>query len=143
MTQFTVSESDLITIFTSQKNWQERYRQLIKLAGMLPGFSTHDKRTNNLEQYYIGGCENNVWLKVTKQVDNTFTFNGDSDGRIVKGLLCVLIILTQGKTAKQILDTDFNAIFKQFKFSIELSESRLIGLQKLTAHLVSQVNKQK
>lgn len=143
MTRLTLSESELIAIFTSAKNWQERYRQLIKLAGMLPGFPNQDKKTGNLAQYSIGGCENNVWLKVIKQADNTFAFNGDSDGRIVKGLLCVLIILTQGKTAKQILDTDFNAIFKQLKFSTELSESRLTGLQKLTAHLMSQVNKQK
>lgn len=142
MTQLTISENDLIAIFTSPKNWQERYRQLIKLASLLPGFAAQGK-TDNLAQYHIGGCENNVWLKVTKQANNTFAFNGDSDGRIVKGLLCILVILTQGKTARQILDTDFNAIFKQLKLSTELSESRLTGLQKLTAHLVSQVNKQK
>lgn len=129
----------LFALFASQQNWQDRYKQLIKLASLLPNFSINETNSPHFDHYRIEGCENTVWLKVERQPDNTFLFAADSDGRIVKGLLSVLIIVIQGKTAEQILAMDFDALFKRLKLSSELSESRLIGLQKITRYLIAQV----
>lgn len=131
-----MSSDELIVLLASQPQWQDRYRQLIKLAAHLPILTEHQ------EQYHVSGCENRVWLKIEKQPDNTFLITGDSDGRIIKGLLCVVIILAQGKTADEILTLDFNGYLKKVKLMDELSQSRLLGLKKIIAHMITEVKKQ-
>lgn len=122
-----LSQQTLFELFSKQHNWQDRYRQLIALAKQLPDFPDIKK----IESNQIYGCENRVWLTNEKQLDNTFTFQGDSDGRIVKGLLAILIIIANHKTAEQIQTIDFLAILKQLKITDELSQSRLQGIEKI------------
>ncbi|MBI0038597.1 cysteine desulfurase sulfur acceptor subunit CsdE [Gilliamella sp. B14384H2] len=122
-----LSQQTLFELFSKQHNWQDRYRQLIALAKQLPNFPDIKK----IESNQIYGCENRVWLTNEKQLDNTFTFQGDSEGRIVKGLLAILIIIANHKTAEQIKAIDFLAILKQLKITDELSQSRLQGIEKI------------
>lgn len=122
-----LSQQTLFELFSKQHNWQDRYRQLIALAKQLPDFPDLKK----IESNQIYGCENRVWLTNEKQLDNTFTFQGDSEGRIVKGLLAILIIIANHKTAEQIKAIDFLAILKQLKITDELSQSRLQGIEKI------------
>ncbi|KES16552.1 MULTISPECIES: cysteine desulfurase sulfur acceptor subunit CsdE [Gilliamella] len=122
-----LSQQTLFELFSKQHNWQDRYRQLIALAKQLPDFPDIKK----IESNQIYGCENRVWLTNEKQLDNTFTFQGDSEGRIVKGLLAILIIIANHKTAEQIQSIDFLAILKQLKITDELSQSRLQGIEKI------------
>lgn len=122
-----LSQQTLFELFSKQHNWQDRYRQLIALAKQLPDFPDIKK----IESNQIYGCENRVWLTNEKQLDNTFTFQGDSEGRIVKGLLAILIIIANHKTAEQIQTIDFLAILKQLKITDELSLSRLQGIEKI------------
>ncbi|MBI0156710.1 MULTISPECIES: cysteine desulfurase sulfur acceptor subunit CsdE [Gilliamella] len=122
-----LSQQTLFELFSKQHNWQDRYRQLIALAKQLPDFPDIKK----IESNQIYGCENRVWLTNEKQLDNTFTFQGDSEGRIVKGLLAILIITANHKTAEQIQAIDFLAILKQLKITDELSQSRLQGIEKI------------
>ena len=122
-----LSQQTLFELFSKQHNWQDRYRQLIALAKQLPDFPDLKK----IESNQIYGCENRVWLTNEKQLDNTFTFQGDSEGRIVKGLLAILIIIANHKTAEQIQTIDFLAILKQLKITDELSLSRLQGIEKI------------
>lgn len=122
-----LSQQTLFELFSKQHNWQDRYRQLIALAKQLPDFPDIKK----IESNQIYGCENRVWLTNEKQLDNTFTFQGDSEGRIVKGLLAILIIIANHKTAEQIKAIDFLAILKQLKITDELSQSRLQGIEKI------------
>jgi len=129
-----LSQQTLFELFSKQHNWQDRYRQLIALAKQLPDFPDLKK----IESNQIYGCENRVWLTNEKQLDNTFTFQGDSEGRIVKGLLAILIIIANHKTAEQIQTIDFLAILKQLKITDELSQSRLQGLDKLIERIKSQ-----
>ena len=122
-----LSQQTLFELFSKQHNWQDRYRQLIALAKQLPDFPDIKK----IESNQINGCENRVWLTNKKKLDNTFTFQGDSEGRIVKGLLAILIIIANHKTAEQIQSIDFLAILKQLKITDELSQSRLQGIEKI------------
>jgi cysteine desulfurase, sulfur acceptor subunit CsdE len=122
-----LSQQTLFELFSKQHNWQDRYRQLIALAKQLPDFPDLKK----IESNQIYGCENRVWLTNEKQLDNTFIFQGDSEGRIVKGLLAILIIIANHKTAEQIQAIDFLAILKQLKITDELSQSRLQGIEKM------------
>ncbi|OCG06976.1 cysteine desulfurase, sulfur acceptor subunit CsdE [Gilliamella sp. wkB178] len=121
------TEQSLLELFSQQHNWQERYRQLILLSKQLPAFPDDQKTEDN----QIDGCENRVWLSFQKQTDNTFIFMGDSEGRIVKGLLAVLIIIANNKTAQQIHAINFQAILSQLQITDELSQSRLQGITKI------------
>jgi cysteine desulfuration protein SufE len=130
-----LSQQELFDLFATQHNWQDRYRQLIALSKQLPDFSDEEK----VEHNQVYGCENRVWLTVEKQSDNTFIFQGDSEGRIVKGLLAALIILANHKTAAQIKMLDFYAVLNQLKITDELSPSRLQGLDKLIERITLMV----
>lgn len=128
-----LTEQTLLELFSRQHNWQDRYRQLITLSKQLPNFPESQKTDEN----QVNGCENRVWLNYQKQADNTFTFHGDSEGRIIKGLLAVLIIIANNKTAEQIHSIDFPFILNQLKITEELSQSRLQGLAKLIERIQS------
>lgn len=119
--------SPLFELFSKQHNWQDRYRQIVALSKQLPAFPDDQKTEAN----QIDGCENRVWLTVKKQPDDSFIFQGDSEGRIVKGLLAVLIMIANNKNAEQIKALDFHAILNQLKIIDELSQSRQQGLDKI------------
>lgn len=123
--------SPLFDLFSKQHNWQDRYRQLIALSKQLPAFPDDQKTEAN----QIDGCENRVWLTVKKQPDDSFIFQGDSEGRIVKGLLAVLIMIANNKNAEQIKALDFHAILNQLKIIDELSQSRQQGLDKMVERI--------
>ncbi|SCB82376.1 cysteine desulfurase sulfur acceptor subunit CsdE [Gilliamella intestini] len=128
-----LSQQALIELFSQQHSWQERYRQLVMLAKQLPDFPESKKTTEN----QVNGCENRVWLIYQKQADNTYVFSGDSEGRIVKGLLAVLISIANHKTAQQIAAIDFQSVLHELKITDELSQSRLQGLAKLIERIES------
>ncbi|OCG23501.1 cysteine desulfurase, sulfur acceptor subunit CsdE [Gilliamella sp. HK2] len=128
-----LSQQSLTELFSQQHNWQDRYRQLVMLAKQLPDFPENEKT----EQNQVHGCENRVWLTYQKQQDNKYIFQGDSEGRIVKGLLAILIIIANHKTAQEIAAIDFQSLLSQLKISDELSQSRLQGLAKLIERIKS------
>ncbi|NUF28315.1 cysteine desulfurase sulfur acceptor subunit CsdE [Gilliamella sp. ESL0254] len=128
-----LSQQNLTELFAKQHTWQDRYRQLVLLAKQLPDFPDEQKT----EQNQVNGCENRVWLSYQKQADNTYIFSGDSEGRIVKGLLAILIIIANHKTAQQIAAIDFQSILHELKITDELSQSRLQGLAKLIERIKS------
>ena len=130
-----LSQQELTKLFLQQHNWQDRYRQLIILAKQLPTMPEDLKNDEN----QVNGCENRVWLTYQKQNNNTFIFQGDSEGRIVKGLLAILIIIANHKTAEEIAAIDFQSLLSQLKIIDELSQSRLYGLTKLIERIQSVV----
>lgn len=117
------SETELQQRFAKQHSWQDRYRQIILLAKCLPSLPETDKQP----QYLIQGCENRVWL-LAKQAAGKLQLLGDSDGRIVKGLLAILLILAQDKTPSQILAIDFQQQLQQLHIAHELSQSKQVGI---------------
>ena len=130
-----LSQQELTKLFLQQHNWQDRYRQLIILAKQLPTMPEDLKTDEN----QVNGCENRVWLTYQKQNNNTFIFQGDSEGRIVKGLLAILIIIANHKTAEEIAAIDFQSLLSQLKIINGLSQSRLHGLTKLIERIQSVV----
>lgn len=81
----------------------------------------------------LKGCENRVWLGHQRHEDGTIHFYGDSDGRIVKGILAVLLTQIEGKTPKQILEMDLMDLFNELGIYAQLSASRSQGLDSLVS----------
>lgn len=119
--------TELEAMFKPLSNWQDRYRQIVQLAKLLPKFPDEQRIIDN----QIEGCENRVWLTYQKDSEQILTFIGDSEGRIVKGLLTILLIIANDKTAEQIAQTDFLATLKTLDIIDELSQSRQLGLDNI------------
>ncbi|WPU23850.1 cysteine desulfurase sulfur acceptor subunit CsdE [Cedecea neteri] len=115
--------------FAAQRQWEDKYRQLILLGKKLPALP----ETLKTERIEISGCENRVWLGHERQPDGTLHFYGDSEGRIVRGLLAVLLTAVEGKTAPQLLEKDPLSLFDDLGLRHQLSASRSSGLTALAA----------
>lgn len=124
-----VSEETLRQTFLPLKQWEDKYRQLILLGKQLPSL-TDDLKAQAQE---IAGCENRVWLGHTLNEDGTLHFFGDSEGRIVRGMLAVLLTAIEGKRPEALLADDPLALFDELGLRAELSASRNQGLAALSA----------
>ncbi|EPH2040661.1 cysteine desulfurase sulfur acceptor subunit CsdE [Proteus mirabilis] len=117
--------------FQKSKSWEDKYRQLIQLSRKLPALPDELKTTEN----EIKGCENRVWLGVELNNDGKYHIYGDSDGRIVKGLLAVILTTVENKTAQEIANIDILAIFEQLGLANQISQSRTDGVNAIIARL--------
>lgn len=123
----TLTADSLREIFIPLTQWEDKYRQLILLGKQLPALPEALKR----EDIEVRGCENRVWLGYEQQADGRLHFYGDSEGRIVRGLLAVLLTAIEGKTAQALRQHDSLALFDELHLSAELSASRSQGLAAL------------
>lgn len=124
-----VTEDTLRQIFNPLTQWEDKYRQLILLGKQLPALSDELKA----QAREIPGCENRVWLGYTFSGEGKLHFFGDSEGRIVRGLLAVLLTAVEGKTAPTLLAQDPLALFDELGLRRQLSASRSQGLAALAA----------
>lgn len=117
--------------FDACRSWEERYRQLILLAKQLPALPERYKNDANA----LSGCENRVWLGYRQREDGTLHFYGDSDGRIVRGLLAVLLTAVEGKSAAALYAQEPLALFDRLGLRAQLSASRASGLAALAQRI--------
>lgn len=124
---------DLITVdglkhkFTAFTQWEDRYRQLILMGKQLPALPD-ELKTADIE---LAGCENRVWLGHQRLADGSLHFYGDSEGRIVRGLLAVLLTAVEGQQPETLRNSDPLALFDQLGLRSQLSSSRNAGLSAL------------
>ena len=126
-----ITAETLIATFSALTQWEDRYRQLIMLAKRLPSLAD-DLRQTEME---LSGCENRVWLGHQLLADGTLHFYGDSEGRIVRGLLAILLTTVEGKTPQQVLAIDPLALFDSLALRAQLSATRASGLAALAARV--------
>lgn len=122
-----INASQLVEMFGNKNLWEDRYRQLIQLAKRLPTLP----ETLKQQQLELKGCENRVWLGYQLMDNGTLHFYGDSEGRIVKGILAILLTQIEGKTPAEILALDPLTLFDQLGIHQQLSASRSQGLTSL------------
>lgn len=122
-----ITEETLKQTFAPLLQWEDKYRQLILLGKQLPTLS--DERKAQAKE--ISGCENRVWLGCTVSGEKLHFF-GDSEGRIVRGLLAVLLTAVEGKSAAELLTHSPLALFDELGLRAQLSASRGQGLVALS-----------
>ncbi|TYL44452.1 MULTISPECIES: cysteine desulfurase sulfur acceptor subunit CsdE [Dickeya] len=126
-----INEAALITRFDACRSWEERYRQLILLSKSLPPLPEAYRQ----QQIELPGCENRVWLGYQRQADGSLHFYGDSDGRIVRGMLAIILTAVEGKTPQALQQSDPLALFERLGLRAELSASRAGGLAALAGRI--------
>lgn len=124
-----VTEETLRKTFSTLNAWEDKYRQLILLGKQLPT-ATDELKAQARE---IPGCENRVWLGSRLSAEGTMHFFGDSEGRIVRGLLAVLLTAIEGKRPETLVEGDPLALFDELGLRTQLSASRSQGLAALAA----------
>ena len=123
-----ITEEALRQTFTPLSQWEDKYRQLILLGKQLPALPD-DLKAQAKE---IAGCENRVWLGYFIDAEGKLHFYGDSEGRIVRGMLAVLLTAIEGKNAGELLASDPLALFDELGLRGQLSASRSQGLNALS-----------
>ncbi len=114
---------DLIENFALFDDWEARYQYLIELGERVAPMDDALKT----EATEVKGCVSKVWLHQTQDSASRFHFHADSDGKITKGLVYVVLSAYDGKTAAEIKDVDIGAEFEKLGLSENLSPNRRNG----------------
>ena len=105
-------------------DWEDKYRFVIDLGKDLPSLSESQRIDENI----IRGCQSQVWL-VHEIKENTLHFTMDSDAHIVRGLISIVLIALNNRSANDILATDIEALFEELQLLSHLSATRGNGLR--------------
>ncbi|WP_199608754.1 SufE family protein [Flocculibacter collagenilyticus] len=113
-------------------SWESRYREIMLLGKLLPRLPEEFKR----EDAKVKGCESNVWL-YHQHNNGTHTFIVDSDAKIVRGLIYIILALFNGKTSTEIGNTDHTAFFENTGLLKHLSPSRGNGIKAIITEILN------
>lgn len=105
-------------------DWEDKYRFVIDLGKDLPSLSESERIDENI----IRGCQSQVWL-VHEIKENNLHFAMDSDAHIVRGLISIVLIALNNRSANDILATDIEALFEELQLLSHLSATRGNGLR--------------
>ena len=111
------------------EEWLDKYEYIIELGKALKDYPEECKTDDKL----IKGCQSRVWLDY-KIEDGKVCFNADSDAIITKGIISLLIGLYSGRTAQEILSSDFSVVEK-IGLKENLSPTRANGLVSMIAKI--------
>ncbi len=118
--------SQAVLAIQQATNWQDKYRQIMLVGKVLAPLN----ETFKVEAAQVKGCESQAWLYHYQDADKHF-FCADSDSRIVKGLIAILLDATHGKTSAEITSFDLERYFSHLGLSGQLSPSRTNGVTAL------------
>ena len=127
---------DIIETFEFLDDWEDRYRHVIELGKDMPALEDAFR----VDATKVDGCASQVWIVPRiegKGADGVFTFTGESDAMIVRGLIAILSALYNGQTLQQVLDTDAAGAFAQLGLNQHLSAQRSNGLRAMIARIQS------
>ncbi|HDT5887997.1 SufE family protein [Aeromonas dhakensis] len=121
-------EPDADTIrqqFAAANGWENQYRLIIQLGKLLPALPAEWQQ----EEHRLKGCESQAWLKGEKSEDGNWHFACDSDARIVRGLIVIVLAALNHQSADAIQTFDMDAYFSELGLEKHLSPSRGNGLR--------------
>ena len=114
----------IIDQFSAVKSWDSRHRQIMLLGKRLKRL---DKSARN-EETLINGCESLAWLVTQRNDHGIYHFQADSDAKIIRGLLFIILAAFNNKTVPQIQAFDIESYFKALGLMQHLSPSRGNGV---------------
>ena len=117
----------IVDDFEFLESWEDRYRYIIDLG----------KRMSALEEGFkspstkVEGCASQVWIMPQIACENgqpVFSFSGDSDAIIVRGLIAVLSALYNGVALDSVAGIDAAAELERLGLRDHLTAQRSNGL---------------
>ena len=124
---------ELIENFEFLGDWEERFAYLIELGKKLPPLDESEM----VEDNRVHGCQAPVWLRMLPISGEPLAFEirADADAFIVKGLIAVLLLVYNGRTAQQITATDCTGTFARLGLDKHLSPTRRNGLHSMVSRI--------
>ena len=128
-----ISTDELAENFELLGDWEERFGYLIELGKNLPSLKSEEKTETNR----VYGCQATVYLRMipTPCEPPVFTVRADADAFIVKGLISILLLLYNDKTAKEIIKTNALEFFRKLGLDKHLTMTRRNGLRSMVERI--------
>lgn len=111
------------TDFAACAGWEQRARLLLHWGNQLIPLQDTERCAANQVQ----GCESQVWL-VADPGPHGLSFRADSDARLLRGLLAVVLARVNELPAEELATLDIAEWLQQLGLSRQLSPSRGNGL---------------
>ncbi|MEM9971768.1 MAG: SufE family protein [Pseudomonadota bacterium] len=130
----TEAFEDIADTFEFLDDWEDRYRHVIDMGKAMEPLDDGLR----IPATKVEGCASQVWLvpEINGQgSDARFTFRGDSDAMIVRGLIAILIALYDGLTVDEVLAVDASAELQRLELHDHLSSQRSNGLRAMIARV--------
>ncbi len=107
----------------------DRYRLLIDLGRELPEMPDALKNDATL----VRGCSASVWVYPTQNDDGGLNFLADSNASITKGIIALVLLSVQGKSASDISKINITEKLIPFNLTAQLSSNRTQGIPNMIA----------
>ncbi|WP_234418473.1 SufE family protein [Dongshaea marina] len=121
--------------FADAKTPEQRLRQLILLGKALPPLEEKYKT----DACRVHGCESAAWLHCQTDEQGLWQLSADSEARIVRGLIAVVLAPLNQRSSQQILSFDMHSYIEQLGLRQQLSPSRGNGLNAMIEAIYQQV----
>jgi cysteine desulfuration protein SufE len=122
--------------FAAAHGWENQYRLIIQLGKLLPALPPEWQQ----EEFRLKGCESLAWLKGESTEDECWHFACDSDARIVRGLIVIVLAALNHQSAEVIQAFDMEAYFTELGLEKHLSPSRGNGLRAIVLAIRDQAS---
>ncbi|MEP2530454.1 SufE family protein [Shimia sp.] len=120
----TEAFEEIVEDFEFFDDWEDRYRFVIEQGKDMPPLDDALK----VAATKVDGCASQVWLH--PRIENgVFSFEGDSDAMIVRGLIALLRKLYSGLPVADVLKVDARAEMERLGLNEHLSSQRSNGLR--------------
>ena len=96
--------------FAFLDHWEDRYRYIIELGDALPHMQDDLKTPENL----VHGCMSNAWI-LARAKDGRLALELESEARIVRGLIAILLCAVQGSRLEDAARHDFESLFSKLE----------------------------
>lgn len=126
---------DLIDNFAFLDGWEEKYQYVIDLGHKLEPLPDEYKT----DDWKVKGCQSQVWL-VPDIKDGRISFRGDSDAILVKGIIAIVLMIYNNKTAEEIKSIDVAKIFAKLGLEENLTPSRRNGMMSMVEKIKQYAN---
>ena len=121
---------ELVDTFEFLDDWEDRYRHVIDMGKAMPPL----EEALRVPATKVDGCASHVWL-VPQINDGVFTFRGESDAMIVRGLIAVLRTLYNEQPVADVLAIDAGAELGRLGLNDHLSAQRSNGLRAMVERI--------
>ena len=122
--------------FAAAHGWENQYRLIIQLGKLLPALPPEWQQ----EEFRLKGCESLAWLTGESTEDGCWHFACDSDARIVRGLIVIVLAALNHQSAEVIQAFDMEAYFTEVGLEKHLSPSRGNGLRAIVLAMREQAS---
>ncbi|WP_281856271.1 SufE family protein [Litoreibacter halocynthiae] len=121
---------DIVETFEFLEDWEDRYRHVIDMGKAMDPLDDALK----VPATKVDGCASQVWLH-PKVEQGVFTFDGDSDAMIVRGLIAVLKGLYSGLAVADVAKVDAALELGRLGLNEHLSAQRSNGVRAMVERI--------